>query len=88
MGNPQRTCISCRKIKDKKVLLRIVKSAEGDISVDVTGRKNGRGAYICRSEECFGRLKKTGGLERSFKMSLPEEIYDRLSEEFKEIKED
>ncbi len=81
MNIPQRTCIVCRDVGSKKSLIRIVKVNENDIELDLTGRKNGRGAYICRNPECFKNLKKKGALERSFKMSISSEIYDRLTDE-------
>lgn len=85
MREPQRTCVVCRKVIDKKDLLRIVKTPDLTIEIDKTGRKNGRGAYICKDEVCFERLKKTKGLERSFKQPISLEVYDRLLEEVKSL---
>lgn len=82
---PMRQCIGCGEMKSKKELLRILRTAEGDISLDVTGRKNGRGAYLCCSKECLSRAIKTKGLERSFQMKIPPEVYGRLEREFEEI---
>ena len=78
---PQRKCVGCGTSKDKKELIRVVKNAEGEISVDLTGKKNGRGAYICHSAECLAKAKKAGRLERSFECQISEEIYTRLMQE-------
>jgi hypothetical protein len=68
-------------MKEKKELVRIVKSAEGTFALDATGRKNGRGAYICKNPSCLALAKKNKGLERSLKGAIPEEIFDTLSKE-------
>jgi len=68
-------------MKDKKQLIRVLKTPEGEFIIDTTGKKNGRGAYLCRSMDCFEKAAKTKGLDRSFKMSIPAEVYDRLREE-------
>lgn len=78
---PQRACIGCGEMKDKKQLIRVLKTPEGEFIIDTTGKKNGRGAYLCRSMDCFEKAAKTKGLDRSFKMSIPAEVYDRLREE-------
>ena len=78
---PQRKCVGCGTSKDKKELIRVVKNAEGEISVDLTGKKNGRGAYICHDAECLKKAKKAGRLERSFECQISEEIYARLMQE-------
>ncbi len=78
---PVRTCIACREEFDKKALLRIVKDKEGNISVDVTGKSNGRGAYICKKAECYKKLKKAKLLDRVFAMQVSPEIYDYVEEE-------
>ena len=79
---PMRQCVGCGEMKNKKEMMRILKTAEGDIVLDVTGKKNGRGAYLCISEECLKKARKTKGVERSLKMSIPSEIYDSLEKEF------
>lgn len=79
---PQRACIGCGEMKDKKKLIRVVKTPEGEFVLDATGKKNGRGAYLCPSEDCLEKAIKTKGLDRSFKMAVPKEIYDRLREEW------
>lgn len=81
---PFRQCVGCSRMMDKKEMMRVLKTAEGDIVLDVTGKKNGRGAYLCVSGECLKKARKNKGLERSFKMSIPEEIYDCLEKEFDE----
>ncbi len=81
---PMRQCIGCGCMKSKKEMMRVLKDAEGNISLDVTGKKNGRGAYLCISEECLTKAKKNRGLERSFKMSIQEEVYESLEKEFRE----
>ena len=78
---PQRKCVGCGTSKDKKELIRVVKNSEGEISVDLTGKKNGRGAYICHDAECLKKAKKAGRLEKSFECQISEEIYERLMQE-------
>ena len=68
-------------MKSKKEMIRVLKTAENEIVIDVTGKKNGRGAYLCYSRECFEKAVKSRGLERSLKMSIPKEVYERLREE-------
>ena len=75
---PQRQCVGCRTMKDKKELIRIVKTPEGQIVADATGKKSGRGAYICPNPECLRRARKARALERAFDTAIPAEIYDAL----------
>lgn len=75
---PQRTCMGCNTKKDKKDLIRIVKSKNEDIQIDITGKKNGRGAYICNNVECLDRLIKTKRLEKIFEMKISDEVYNNL----------
>ncbi len=82
---PMRQCIGCGEMKSKKELLRILKTAEDEITLDATGRKNGRGAYLCFSRDCLEKAVKKKGLERSFRMKIPKEVYERLGEEFEKI---
>lgn len=82
---PMRQCIGCHEMKSKKNMLRILKTPEAEVVLDVTGRKNGRGAYLCFSEECFEKAVKSKGLERSLKMAIPIEVYDKLKKELNEI---
>lgn len=79
---PVRQCIGCGEMKSKRDLVRVLKTAEDEIVLDVTGRKNGRGAYLCRSKQCFDQMRKSRGLDRSFKASVPNEVYDKLEKEF------
>ena len=72
-------------MKSKKEMIRVIKTAEDQILLDATGRKNGRGAYLCPSMECFKKAVKGRGLERSFKMAIPSEIYETLEKEMEEI---
>lgn len=81
---PLRQCVGCGEMKNKKEMMRVIKDAQGEISLDVTGKKNGRGAYLCFSEECLQKAIKSRGLERSFKMSIDRSIYECLQKEFEE----
>lgn len=82
---PQRQCIGCREMKGKKELLRVVKTAEGEICLDATGKKNGRGAYLCRNRECLAKAYKSKGLERSFQTSISPAVYEALEKEFDQL---
>ena len=82
---PLRHCIGCGEMKNKREMIRILKTAEGEIVLDATGRKNGRGAYLCPSMDCFLKAKKSRGLDRSFKMAVPAEVYERLEKEMGEL---
>lgn len=78
---PQRMCIGCQTMKPKKELIRVVKNAEGNIKVDLTGKSPGRGAYICKSSECLEKAIKQKRLEKAFETSISEEIYNGLRDE-------
>ena len=80
-----RQCTGCGEKKDKKELIRVIKTPEGDITVDFTGKKNGRGAYICRSGECLEKAIRNHGIERSLKTGILPEIYDSLKKEIEKI---
>lgn len=82
---PLRQCVGCGEMKGKKEMMRVLKTAEGDICLDITGKKNGRGAYLCKSGECLKKARKNKGLERSFKMNIPNEVYDSLEKEFENL---
>ena len=82
---PMRQCVGCGSMKTKKEMMRVLKTAEDGIILDTTGKKNGRGAYLCVSMECLQMARKNRGLERSFKMSIPDEVYDNLEKEFGEV---
>ena len=81
---PLRTCLGCGEMKDKRTLVRIVRSKEGVISVDLTGKMPGRGAYICRDVSCLNMAVKAKRLERAFSTKIEPEIYDRLRSELGE----
>ncbi len=78
---PLRKCVGCGEMKEKRELIRVVRSPEGDISLDKIGRKPGRGAYVCPELSCLKTARKAHRLERTFSCAIPEEIYDRLEEE-------
>jgi hypothetical protein len=82
---PQRKCIGCNESKPKKELIRIVKTPEGEMLVDDTGRTNGRGAYICNDPECLQKAIKTKGLNRAFKMNVDTDVLIKLSEEMAKL---
>lgn len=78
---PARQCIGCGEMKQKKEMIRVIKTPEENIIIDATGKKNGRGAYICKSSECLLKAVKSKGLERSLKVSIPREVYEELERE-------
>lgn len=78
---PMRMCTGCGQMKPKKELVRVVKSPEDEISLDLTGRKPGRGAYVCKSADCLKAARKARKFERAFSCKIPEEVYDRMEEE-------
>ena len=82
---PLRQCVGCGEMKGKRDMMRILKTPENEICLDVTGKKNGRGAYVCKSRECLLKARKNKGLERSFKMGIPDEVYDTLEKEFENL---
>ena len=82
---PMRQCIGCGEMKPKKEMLRVIKTAEEEIMLDTTGRKNGRGASRCPTSECLKKAIKGKGLERSFKMSIPKDVYEILTKEMEEF---
>ena len=81
---PMRMCLGCGEMKPKRELIRVVKSKEGDISHDLTGKKSGRGAYICKSVECFEKARKARKFERSFSCMISEDIYNSMEGELRE----
>lgn len=85
MKMPMRKCIGCQEMKSKKEMLRILKTTDNDIILDATGKKNGRGAYLCFSELCLENAMKNKGLERSLKMPIPKSVYESLKKELEEI---
>ena len=82
---PMRKCVGCQAMKSKKEMLRILKTAENEFVLDATGRKNGRGAYLCFSKECLEKARKNKGLERSFKQTIPKEVYENLEKELENL---
>lgn len=79
---PLRKCTGCGEMKPKKELVRVVKSPEGEVSLDLTGRKPGRGAYVCPRVDCLRLARKARRLEKAFSCPIPAEVYDRMEEEF------
>ena len=82
-----RMCVGCRQMKEKKEMIRVLRTQEGEICIDTTGKKNGRGAYVCKNSQCLQMAVRNHGLERSFKMSIPKEKAELLEEEIKDIAE-
>ena len=81
---PVRRCIACLEMKAKRELIRVVKSPEGEISLDETGRKNGRGAYLCKDPSCFSKAQKSKALNREFKTEIPDDIYQLMEKQLEE----
>ncbi len=82
---PLRKCTGCNEMKPKKELIRVLKTTEEEIILDKTGKKNGRGAYLCNSLECFKQARKSRGLERSLQIKIPDEIYETLEKELSAV---
>ncbi len=80
---PMRRCNGCNEQKPKNQLIRIVKSPEDEISLDLTGKKSGRGAYICYDVECLRKARKSRRIDRTFEMTIPDNVYDSLEEQIK-----
>ncbi|MBR0446192.1 MAG: YlxR family protein [Oscillospiraceae bacterium] len=78
---PQRQCMGCRERKAKRELIRVVRLTDGNVSLDFSGKLNGRGAYICPSSECLQKARKAKALERSLETEVPEQVYERLNKE-------
>ena len=78
---PMRKCVGCQEMKSKKEMMRVLKTSEDTFELDATGKKNGRGAYLCFSKEGFEKAVKSKGLERSFKQAIPKEVYEKLEKE-------
>ena len=79
---PQRKCLGCNEMKDKKALLRVVRSPEGEVSLDLTGKKNGRGAYVCPDKECITKAVKEKRLERALEKPIGGDVLKQLLEDF------
>lgn len=82
---PLRQCIGCGESKSKKEMVRILRTETEGIVLDATGRKNGRGAYLCPCAECLGKAVKNRGLDRSFKTQVPKEVYEALKKEMEQL---
>lgn len=82
---PMRKCVGCQEMKNKREMLRVLKTSEDEFLLDATGRKNGRGAYVCFSKECLAKAIKNKGLERSFKQAIPKEVYESLEKEMEQL---
>ena len=81
---PQRQCMGCRERKAKRELIRVVRSPEGEVSLDFGGKKNGRGAYICPKMECLKKAIRSKALDRSLEVTIPQEVYQRLEKEMED----
>ncbi len=81
----KRRCVGCRESFDKRQLIRVIRTPEGKIELDLTGKSNGRGAYLCRNAECLKKARKKRSLNSSLNVSVPDEIYDKLEKELNEI---
>ena len=80
---PMRQCLGCREMKPKKELVRVVRSPEGEVSLDLTGKKPGRGAYVCRNPECLAKARKAKRFERAFSCAIPDGVFDKMEEELR-----
>ena len=78
---PQRQCMGCRERKAKKELIRVVRGTDGTVSLDFSGKLNGRGAYLCPDPECLKKARRAKSLERSLEVPIPDQVYDRLEQE-------
>ena len=78
---PQRQCMGCRERKNKRDMIRVVRQTNGEVSLDFSGKLNGRGAYICPDPECLKKARKAKSLDRSLEVTIPEDVYDRLDQE-------
>ena len=82
----KRMCVGCGEMFDKRELIRVVKSPEGVVSLDLTGKKNGRGAYVCNNPECLKKARKRKSIERAFSMKIEDAVYDKMEEEIANAK--
>ena len=85
---PMRQCVGCREMKEKRSLIRVVKSPEGEVSLDFRGKLPGRGAYVCPNPDCLKRARKSRALERAFSARLPPEVWEELEAQMKEVPAD
>ena len=78
---PQRQCMGCRERKNKRDMLRVVRGTDGEVSLDFSGKLNGRGAYVCPDPECLKKALRSKALDRSLEVTIPEDVYERLTKE-------
>ena len=78
---PQRQCMGCRERREKRAMIRVVRTPEGEVTLDFSGKKNGRGAYLCPNPDCLKKAIKAKSLDRSLEVAIPEEVYRRLEKE-------
>ena len=78
---PQRQCMGCRERKEKRAMIRVVRTPEGEVTLDFSGKKNGRGAYLCPNPDCLKKAIRSKALDRSLEVEIPQEVYDRLQKE-------
>ena len=81
---PQRQCMGCRERKDKRAMIRVVRGTDGSVSLDFSGKVNGRGAYVCPDLQCLQKAQKSKALERSLEVPIPEAVYERLAREMED----
>lgn len=82
---PMRQCVGCQEMKNKKEMIRVIRTSDQEFLLDATGKKNGRGAYLCPDKECLRKAIKNKGLERSFRQAIPQEVYDTLEKEMNKL---
>lgn len=85
---PMRQCLGCREMKPKKELIRVVRSPQGEVSLDFKGKLPGRGAYVCPNPACLAKAKKSRALERAFSAPLPDPVWEALEQQMKEVPQD
>ena len=85
---PMRQCLGCREMKPKKELIRVVRSPQGEVSLDFKGKLPGRGAYVCPNPACLAKAKKSRALERAFSAPLPDPVWEALEQQMKEVTQD
>lgn len=78
---PMRQCVGCAEMKSKREMIRVIKTPENEVVLDSTGKKNGRDAYVCPNLECLKKARKSKGIERAFKMAIPNDVYEKLEKE-------
>ena len=83
---PLRMCVGCNEMYDKRTLVRVVKSPEGEVSLDLSGKKSGRGAYVCNNLECLKKARRKKAFERAFQMQVDEDVYNKMEEEMDDAK--